>query len=293
MKAFANYHPGVLMVYFLSVTLTALLLHHPVMQLSALLGGILFCGMLQGRRAMGGNLAFYLPLFCMIAVVNPMFSHNGVTPLFFLNGNPVTLEAVVYGVAIAVMLVAVMFWCKCYSEIMTSDKFLYLFGALIPRLSLFLSMLLRFLPAFKKQMRRVSRAQKGMGLYASKSYVDKLRGGVRVFSVMVTWSAEHTAETAASMKARGYGLKGRTNYSLFRMTMRDGVLLALTVLLLAAALAGRFFALTDFYYYPEITTLNTTAGALWIYWCYLVLTVLPFCIETKENLKWNYYRSKI
>lgn len=140
MKAFGNYHPFVLLIYFLSVLLVAMFVSNPVLQTEALAGGILFCIMIQRKRETVGNLGFYVPLFLMIAITNPLFSHNGVTPLFFLNGNPVTLEAFVYGIAIAVMLIGVILWCKCYSEIMTSDKFLYLFGKVIPKLSLVLSM---------------------------------------------------------------------------------------------------------------------------------------------------------
>lgn len=88
------------------------------------------------RSEIPGNIGFYVPLFLMVAVTNPLFSHNGVTPLFFLNGNPVTLEAFIYGIAIAVMVIAIIMWCKCCSEVMTSDKLLYLFGRVIPKLSL-------------------------------------------------------------------------------------------------------------------------------------------------------------
>jgi hypothetical protein len=97
---------------------------NPVIQLTALLGGIMFSLMLVRKKAILSDMGFYLPLFLLVAVTNPLFSHNGVTPLFFMNGNPVTLEAVVYGVFISVMVVGVLFWCKCYNEIMTEDKFL-------------------------------------------------------------------------------------------------------------------------------------------------------------------------
>ena len=143
LKAFGSYHPTVLMIYFLSILLIAAFLSNPVLQTEALLGGILFCATLQRRGDGLRDLGFYLPLFLMVAVTNPIFSHNGVTPLFFLNGNPVTLEAVFYGIALAVTVIGVLLWCKCYSRIMTEDKFLYLFGRAAPKLSLTLSMALR------------------------------------------------------------------------------------------------------------------------------------------------------
>lgn len=293
MKAFGNYHPAVLFVYFLSVLLVAMFVTNPVLQLCALLGGVLFCATLTARRAWRGDIGFYLPLFLLVAVTNPLFSHNGVTPLFFLNGNPVTLEAFIYGVAIAVTVIGVMLWCKSYSAIMTSDKFLYLFGRAVPRLSLILSMALRFIPLFKRQMHRVSAAQKAMGLYSAKGFVNRLQGAMRVFMAMIAWSFENAMETASSMRARGYGLKGRTHFSLFRFRREDGILLGVCVLLFVVTLGGAAAGITTFYYYPRICALNTSPGAVGIYMAFGILAFLPFVLEMKEALVWKYYVSKI
>lgn len=293
MKAFGNYHPFVLLIYFLSVLLVAMFISNPVLQTEALAGGILFCTVIHRKRENIGNLGFYIPLFLMIAITNPLFSHNGVTPLFFINGNPVTLEAFVYGISIAVMLIGVILWCKCYSEIMTSDKFLYLFGKAIPKLSLVLSMALRFIPMFKRQMHRVNRAQKAMGLYSSKSFTDKIRSHMRVFMAMISWSLENSIETSASMKARGYGLKGRTNFSLFHFYSGDAILLATCVLMLGITVSGVAMNETVFYYYPRISGLDLSAYAIVVYTAFGILSFIPFITEVKEALVWKYYISKI
>ena len=293
MKAFGNYHPFVLLIYFLSVLLVAMFISNPVLQTEALAGGILFCTVIHRKRENIGNLGFYIPLFLMIAITNPLFSHNGVTPLFFINGNPVTLEAFVYGISIAVMLIGVILWCKCYSGIMTSDKFLYLFGKAIPKLSLVLSMALRFIPMFKRQMHRVSRAQKAMGLYSSKSFTDKIRSHMRVFMAMISWSLENSIETSASMKARGYGLKGRTNFSLFHFYSGDAILLATCVLMLGITVSGVAMNETVFYYYPRISGLNLSVYAVIVYTAFGILSFIPFITEVKEALVWKYYISKI
>ena len=46
MKAFGGYHPAVTFTYFISVLLTAMFVWNPVIQLTALLGGIMFSLML-------------------------------------------------------------------------------------------------------------------------------------------------------------------------------------------------------------------------------------------------------
>lgn len=292
-KAFGSYHPLVLMVYFMAVLITAMFVSNPVLQTEALFGGILFCLMLQKKSEIKGNIGFYLPLFLMAALTNPLFSHNGVTPLFFMNGNPVTLEAFVYGVAIAVMLIGVLLWCKCYSEIMTTDKFLYLFGRLIPKLSLVLSMALRFIPMLKRQMKRVSHAQKAMGLYSSKSITDRIKSGGRVFMAMIAWALENSIDTSASMKARGYGIKGRTSFSLFRFGKRDAVLLSVCIALSAVTIIQAGLGETVFYYYPRISALKVSPCAVSAYAAFGIISFLPFAIEVKEALLWKYYISKI
>lgn len=293
MKAFGSFHPLVLMVYFLSVLLFSMFVPNPVLQAEALVFGILFCLTLQKRSEIKGNILFYLPLFLMVAITNPLFSHNGVTPLFFMNGNPITLEAIIYGVALAVMIIGVLLWCKCYSEIMTSDKFLYLFGRAIPKLSLILSMAIRFIPMFKRQFKKVSHAQKAMGLYSTGSFVCKIKSCGRVFAAMIAWSLENSIDTAASMKARGYGIKGRTNFSLFKFKRNDLFMLLACILFSLATLIAVGMGETSFYYYPRITALSLTPVAIVAYIAFGILSFLPFAVEMKETIVWKYCVSKI
>lgn len=287
MHTFAGYHPAVLLLYFAEVLLAAMFTANPVLLGLALLGGVSFCTLLERPRDFWRNMAFYIPLFLMIAVTNPLFSHNGATPLFFLNGNPVTLEAVFYGLDIAAMLVAVLYWFKCWNHIMTSDKLLFLFGRALPKLSLLLSMALRFVPLFKAQFKKIHQTQKAMGLYAGNSYTDRLRSVVRVFSAMLTWALENAVDTGDSMKARGYGLRGRSHFALFRFTARDGLLLGAALLLLSLVLPGMAAGETAFLFYPRVTPLRLTPFALLSYIAYGVLAFLPFLLELLENIRWK------
>ena len=159
----------------------------------------------------------------LAALVNPAFNHEGQTILTYLpSGNPLTLESMFYGVAAAVMLASVVLWFSSYNEVMTSDKFVYLFGRVIPALSLVLSMALRFIPKFKAQMQVVSEAQACIGRDTKNGSVfRRVSNAIKIFSIMVTWSLENAIETADSMRSRGYGLPGRTAFSIYRFDDRD------------------------------------------------------------------------
>ena len=279
-----NVHPVSAAVYFFSVLIIAMFSINPVFQALALSGAILFC--LFVCKKTKSDIFFYPVMFILIAITNPLFSHNGVTPLFFLNGNPVTKEAFLYGIDIAVALIAVMLWFKAYNEIFTEDKLLYLFGRILPETALILSMALRFIPLFKQKMHRVDEAQKAMGLYSSKSFVDRIHGRLRVFSAMIAWSLENSVDTAISMKMRGYGLKGRTHFALFRFTKSDGAVLIISLALFAFALLGQNNI--TFAFYPRITALEFNFYTLSVYFSYCVLALMPAFIEVRERLLWKY-----
>lgn len=293
MKLFATYHPSVLLVYFLGVIGITMFTMNPLLLLISFFGAFGFAIQLENKKIVLTSLTFYIPMFFLISVTNPLFSHNGVTPLFFLNDQPVTLEAVLYGAAIGGMIISVMYWCRCYNLIMTSDKFIYLFGKVIPKLSLVISMAIRFVPLFIKQIKHISTVQKTMGIYATKSIMDRILSGFRIFSAMITWSLENAVDTAASMRARGYGLPGRTNFSLFRFTLRDGVMVAILFGLFGITLLGTMHGVLDYSFYPRMSGIQISPLAIITYVTLLVLLFIPFVVEVEENRKWNYYISKI
>ena len=134
------------------------------------------------------------------------------------SGNPMTLESMVYGVAAACRIVSVISWFSCYNAVMTSDKFIYLFGRIIPALSLIFSMVLRFVPKFKAQITVVSNAQKCVGRDVSNGgIIQRAKHGLTILSIMVTWALENAIETADSMKSRGYGRPGGRYFQSLRL----------------------------------------------------------------------------
>lgn len=161
---------------------------HPVSLGISLGSALAYAVYLRGRKAIRFSLVFMLPMMVMAALINPAFNHEGATLLTYLpSGNPLTLESILYGLAAAAMLAAVVTWFSCYTAVMTSDKFVYLFGRLIPALSLVLSMALRFVPKFQAQFHAVSEAQRCIGRDVSDGgVIRRIRNAVTIFSIMLT-----------------------------------------------------------------------------------------------------------
>lgn len=110
---------------------------------------------LGGWKSIRFNLIFAVPVLFLTMIINPLSNHRGVTVLFYLNDNAITLEAILYGLASAAMLVSVVMWFSCFNKIMTSDKIIYLFGRMIPVIALLLSMCFRFIPLLKARFREI------------------------------------------------------------------------------------------------------------------------------------------
>lgn len=292
-RYFDRLHPSAAFFYFLFVLLSAMLTMHPVIVTIFYLSGVIFSGMLTGIRKMLSGLAYSIPVMLMIALTNPLFVHKGETVLFFLNDNPVTKEAILYGVFASMMLMSVFYFSKCYSIVMTSDKFIYLFGRVIPKLSLVLSMALSAVPKMKRKFREIDDAQKALGIYATDSYIDKIRSRMRTLSVLLTESLESSVESADSMRARGYGLPGRSSYAIYRFTPSDVLFLFVSVFLGGAGVVLIFLGAADFSYYPVLSPIETGARSLALYGVLGALAALSIGTEVKENILWRYLKSKI
>lgn len=286
-------HPLSAFLYFLCVMLFSMFATDPVLILLSLLGAAGFLCATQTRRQILSDIAFFVPLFLLLCLVNPLFSHNGQTPLFFLNDNPVTLEALLYGMDMSAIMIAVALWAKGLSAVMTTDKVLWLFSRPLPRTSLLLSMSLRFLPLFRRRWGQIRTTQIALGYYSDRSITSKLWGELRVFSALVTWALENGVNTGASMRARGYGTGRRTYFSRFRVTRMDVTVLCGTVLGGAALFIGMGCGVFSFFFYPRISPWNTSPAACILYGVFAVLSFFPAIFETVEALQWKSLRSTV
>ena len=308
--AFAGYHPCINLLYFVAVIGSAMFFTHPVCLAISLACALSYSIGINGKKAVRFTLLYMLPLMIVTALLNPMFNHEGITILAYLpNGNPLTLESILYGCAASTMLITVISWFSCFNAVMTSDKFIYLFGRVIPAMSLILSMALRFVPRFKAQIKVISNAQKcvgrdmssvkitrrtkyGIRVISAGNILKKAKHGIKILSILVTWALENAIETADSMKARGYGLPGRTAFSIFRFDRRDGMAAIFILACTAVVIAGAVTDVYHFRYFPSIRGLWTGSWTILVFLAHFALGAFPTIVNIKEDIIWNSIESK-
>ncbi len=294
--AFSTYHPVINFFYFAVVLLFSMFFNHPAFLGISLIGAVIYSLVLLGiRRSLKFNLVGMLPMLLLVALINPLFNHGGVTIIgYWPTGNPITMESIVYGVVMAVMFIEVIVWFACYNTIMTSDKFIYLFGRVIPALSLILSMVLRFVPKFKTQLKIITQGQQCIGRdIHSGNFFRRARNGIHILSIMITWALENAIDTADSMKARGYGLKGRTSFSIFTFDTRDKIVGAVMLVLFISVCGGIIGGLAYASYNPIIRFSAFTPLSISVYTAYLAFCLMPVCVDIIEELQWRSLKSNI
>ena len=292
---FQKYHPLVNFLYFSLVIGFSMALNHPLAQCISLGCACCYAVQIEGKNAVLFTLKWCLPIMLLTAFINPAFSHEGMTILlYFPTGNPLTLESTLYGLSSGCMIATVMLWFLNFNRVITSDKFIYLFGRIIPAMSLVLSMTLRFIPKFKAQMDTVVDAQKSIGRDISEgSLWHRTKIAVTVLSIMVTWALENAIETADSMKSRGYGLPGRTAFSIYRFDDRDKTAMLYLGFCGMYLLCGMMVSAFGFRYFPSIRFIGINAVTLSFQFVYLILCMMPVALNRAEDNKWKAIHSKM
>ena len=285
-------HPAVNFIFFAAVLYGSIAFSHPVFLAIAYAAAFAYSIRRGGRRALVFDLCL-VPLVLVFALCYAGSHHFGVTVLRqnFI-GNSMTAESLVYGLVLGVRAACVCMWCSALFRVVSSDKVVYLFGRVSPRLALFLTILLRLIPRLNREAGRIDLAQKGIGRGSDQGNVwERLVHCLRIFSMLITWLIQALALEADSMKSRGYGLPKRTAFSLFRFTLRDGICLGVLAALGGIVLAGSLTGGLKWWYYPAPGGAAGVQAALWTA-AFVLLAAFPLIFDAKEAIQWRASRSR-
>lgn len=293
-STFASYHPAINFGFFIAVIGIGMFVRHPMFLAAGAVAALSYALILGGKGTLKFVLCFVLPMILLFAIVNPIANPQGATVLLSFPRGQVTAEAILYGLLSGLMLGEVLLWFSCYNKIMTSDKFIYLFGKIIPSLSLIFSMVMRFVPNFKNRIKKISDSQKCIGRDVSDGNAkEKIGHGMKIMSIMMTWSLESAIDTADSMKSRGYGLSDRTTFSIYRFDGRDAATAAFLICMAAVVIAGMFMGSYKAEFFPAIVIPEMEMKSVIVFSAYICLCFFPIAVELKEAAVWKLLKLKI
>ena len=288
---FERCHPAVNLIYFAAVIAGTLLFQHPVYLAISLLCAFAYSIKRNGSRALIFSLCL-LPLVAAFALYYSSYTHFGMTVLRHnFVGNNMTLGSLVYGFVIGFVAAGVMIWMSCVYAVFSSDKVVYLFGRVSPKLSLFLAILLRMVPRMKREARRMNMAQQGIGRGINQGNIfRRVHNALRLAFMIITWTIESLTTASESMQSRGSTLRGRTAFSIYRFDNRDRAYVIGMVLCLTVTLMGVMLHQTDMVYdplllWPAITPMS------WLFFAgYTALCLMPLGLELWTD--WRFQQAR-
>lgn len=281
MKEFSRCHPIVNLIFYAVVLAFGVTLMHPVCLAVAFLGSILVSAAASGVKKTAATIGIALTIAIITAAFNGLFNHAGVTILcYFPNGNALTLESITFGAMSGIMLATVIVWFVSLNQVITSEKIMYLFGSILPSISLMISQVLRFVPEFIRNFKAISTARQAIGKGDENKFV-KLK---KTFFAFITISLENAIQTADSMKARCYGNARRTSYTNYKFTVRDAILLSAILFFAGVTLYGVISGDTKAVYFPSIAFGKITQQTVI---AYILLCATPLFFGIWERLRWE------
>ena len=139
-------HPGILIVYYLILALSAFLFSNPYYMITFIVL-MLFLIYLQGVRSELVNvMKIFIPLGALIIIINPLFIYEGAHRIYLWGSYFITLEALVYGFLMAGTFLIVLLALSSYNKTVSYQEMLYILSKKLPVISMVLVMALRFIP---------------------------------------------------------------------------------------------------------------------------------------------------
>ena len=287
---FDSYHPIINFLFFTSVIAAAATFNQPVFLAISYLCPFIYSVVLKGKKAAIFNLAL-IPVIVIWTLWYAYYNHFGITNISVnFIGNQITQEALAFGFVIGIKAASVLMWFSCVYCIVSSDKVIYLFGRIVPKLSLFLSIIFRLVPYVKRHAKKVHTAQMciGGGMYKYKyNLFRRIHSFFSILSTVIAFTLESIITASASMNSRGYSLGGRTTFSIYRFDNRDRSFVITLFLCFTVLFMGIFLNQTQMQYNPELILNKITPMSYMFYLAYGFLCLLPLLLQLRGELKFQ------
>ena len=291
---FDSYHPMINLIYFVAAITCTVCFKHPIFLTIGYFCAFVYSVKLGGWKMLLLNLAFLLLAFGYAARY-ASYEHFGVTVLAVnMIDNQITLESLVYGLVNGFVFATVCMWCCCIFMLITADKIVYLFGRISPNLSLFISILLRTVPRVKVRAKRIEISREGIGKGIVQGNLwQKFLHLLSLLSILITWTMEDFVESSNSMKSRGYSLRGRTAFSIYRFDNRDRSLVIVFFWCLTIIGMGVLFNQTTMYFDPMLIMNPITSLSYVFYTAYAFFLLLPMGLQIVGEYQFEKLRTSI
>lgn len=262
----------------LSLMIAVVLLDHPLILAAIGAAGLLAACAAGVGRQVARTLRWALAISLPIVLINVLVSRQGLTVFArlgdlgpFGQGN-LTLEALVYGIVIALKVSIVMLLCALASLAVDPDELLVACRAISFRSALTASLTLRMLPLLAQDSQRLAQAQQTRpDAQAARS----LRRRALLLTASVSGALDRSLDVAATLELRGFGGATRVRRRPTPLSRHDVAFAASAACVLAIAIVARLSAAARFDVYP-LLRISVTAASIGLCVAIVAAALAPF-----------------
>lgn len=267
-------HPISLFISFLSILIINVFIPHPLIVAISLMTSFIL--MIYLKQMTIHSFIRYLIFYLLIALTNPLFVLKGKTVLFYISTLPYTLEALIYGIVFAGMILSILWWCQIFHTFITGDHVVYLFSHPFSSLGMILAVLFQLIDKFKRKYQEIR-------LYSKKyehrfSYKLHLEQWLTLF----TWAFESSIDMVDSMSARGYS-RHRSHFHLFIFRSKDKQQCLLMIGIDILLLFFYKYVYRHFYYYPVLKPISFDLFSILCFIAFFIMCLIPISFIQGEK----------
>ncbi|MGB9792269.1 MAG: energy-coupling factor transporter transmembrane component T [Thermacetogeniaceae bacterium] len=292
-------HSAAALGYLSVFSILPLIFTHPLYLLGVFLISALAIAAADALEKWEAYLKAGLWMAVTVMVINSLVYHSGKTVLWRSPNIPIVgsisicLEAVCYGAAMGIRLLAVLTVFCLASAVVHPDKFLSLFSRFAYKSALVVSLATRTLPTAARELANAREMLQLRGVnFASGNILERLKKYSWLFDILLVSSLEGALQTAEAMQARAFGSGPRSCYRRELWRPRDLLCLAAAFLTLALSCYARLKGYGCYSYYPQLGALVPDHLSLYLLAGILASLASPLLLSWGWK-HWPYLRSKI
>ena len=286
MTDFEKLNPRVVLIYFCYIIFIFMSCINPVLCPVHVIFSFLM-GLCLRKDKILKTVKFNVFMGLALTFVNPIFSTGGETVLFTIFGRKYTAQRLIYGFVLACIFVSVVNRFTCLGRILTSDKFMYIFGGKFPNLCTLLTMTIGLIPFLQRKITEIKEARQNLSTQRG------IKFAFECINIALSYGFEHRINLSFSMKNRAFGTGKATRYTNYAFKFWDTAFLFVSSLLFFALLFLRQNRLVNIEIIPKLIFPQITSKEITGLACEIALLALPILTAIIKEIKWKYSISKI
>jgi len=281
-------HPITYILYYAILIIFAFLFTNPYYSLTFAICILTLIGIQGIQKEFKGTIKGFIMMGVVIAIINPLTSHQGVTRLYIWNNYFITFESIVYGLILAFALILILLTFTSFNKAVSYQDLLYIFSKKFPTASIIIIMALRFIPFLNYRLEEINKLQDFEKENSDKKgFINKINNASNSLIVMISWTLEESMIAAKSMKARGYKTTKRTSYLIYKINRIDKIFISFIMITAILAILGLIYGDGRINIYPTIR-FSFNHFPLDIYYISFLFLLLPLIyLEIKEEMIWH------